>query len=362
MTQQALKQKPKSVSEQKTIHLFIAGTGAVGGTLVNQLTELNAAFNFCIIGGCNSKTFFIDKFGASPDEALQKIYQGHSTNWDIILKQLTIQSVKRPIFVDATGSEEVARLYPKILNAGFSIITPSKLANTFDQSYYDLLRQITAEQGVHFKYETTVGAGLPIISTLNNLMESGDTITEVSGVVSGTMTYLFNELEKGIPFSEAIVKARELGYAEPDPRDDLSGEDVARKFITIARELDIPVERSQLNVESLIPNELSDVNRETFLEKLTEIDSYWQNKIARAHKKEHTLRYTGKLVNKNITIGIESVPVDSPLGKLSGTDNLLQIFSKRYSKTPIVIQGPGAGKEVTAAGVFFDILEVAKRL
>ena len=241
-------------------------------------------------------------------------------------------------------------------------MTPSKLANTLEQSYFDSLQSLTDQKNSSFRYETTVGAGLPVISTIQDLQKSGDTIRKISGVVSGTMTYLFNQLEQGVSFSKAITDAREKGYAEPDPRDDLSGEDVARKFLTLARTLGLKIEREELQVESLIPAELRDVNRQTFLERLSEYDQEWFQRIKEAKDNNKTLRYTGRLMDGEITIGIESVAVDSPLGQLKGTDNLIQLYSSYYETTPLVIQGAGAGKEVTAGGVLSDILKTAHEI
>jgi len=176
------------------------------------------------------------------------------------------------------------------------------------------------------------------------------------------MTYLFNQLNQGMPFSRAIVKARELGYAEPDPRDDLSGEDVARKFLTIARTLSHRIEREELTVESLIPEQLQNVDKEAFLAGLSQVDEYWREKVSSAQQKGEVLCYTGRFKNGEIDIGIESVSKDSPLGGLKGTDNLIQIYSRYYNQTPLVIQGPGAGKDVTAAGVLSDILQIGDTL
>lgn len=339
--------------------IFLAGIGAVGGTLLRQIDEFSDKINLKMIGLCNScKTLWSDK-GLHADDLNGKLAEGESTDWPGIIDKLTKESTGNTIFIDATGSEEVARYYPGVMDAGIHIATPSKLANTFDQAYYDLLREKASKNKVSFRYETTVGAGLPVISTINELLQSGDTITELSGVVSGTMTYLFTELENGTSFSDAIFKARELGYVEPDPRDDLSGEDVARKFLTLAREIGIRIERDQLEVESLIPNKLKDLNRETFLERLKEFDSPWEKKINNAKSRGETLRYTGTLRNGSIKIGVEQLPENSSLGQLRGTDNLLRIHSRRYDETPVIIQGPGAGREVTAAGVLADVLKIA---
>lgn len=344
------------------VNLFIAGTGAVGKTLLDQLNELQPAdFQLRLIGTCNSRKMLWNTGGIDSDPALNWD-EAVPTRWDVLLEKLTKTNHQNLIFVDATGSEKVARLYPRLFANGINVVTPSKLANTFEQSFFDELKGLTEKHNHLFRYETTVGAGLPIISTINDMASTGDQISEISGVVSGTMTYLFNQLEQGIPFSKAIIDAREKGYAEPDPRDDLSGEDVARKFLTLARTLGITIEREELQVESLIPEELKVVDRKTFLEKLPDYDSAWKKRIRSAKKRDEVLRYTGTLKDGNIAIGIESVPKDSPLGQLNGTDNLIQIYSDFYNQTPLVIQGPGAGKEVTAAGVLSDIIKTANRI
>lgn len=339
-------------------NLFIAGTGAIGGTLISIIEQLETSLPLYITGVCNTKKMIIDRQSAGNTlTTLQK--EGTPTCWETIIEKL--QEPRRPlIFVDATGSRQVAKLYPHFLSNGIHIVTPSKQANTFDMNYYHRLRKLAGKTNSSFKYETTVGAGLPIISTINDLLATGDSIKKISGVVSGTMTYLFNQLENNVSFSTAVKQARKRGYAEPDPRDDLSGEDVARKMLTIAREIGLAVERSELHVESLVPEELKCADQKTFLHRLSKFDAGWEEKIRRAKSQNKTLRYTGTLQNQQIIIGIESVPAQSPLGQLSGTDNLIGIYTKRYADQPIVIQGPGAGKEVTAAGVLADILKITE--
>lgn len=348
--------------KQPTVDLFVAGTGTVGQTLLDQLKSINIdGFQFRLLGTCNSRHTLWDDSGIDLQRPLNR-KKSDPTNWDILIEKLTQAANSNLVFVDTTGNEEVARLYPKLFANGIHVVTPSKLANTFEQSFFDHLQELVQKQNISFRYETTVGAGLPIISTLKSLQSTGDSITEISGVVSGTMTHLFNQMEQGVPFSKAIMDAREKGYAEPDPRDDLSGEDMARKFLTLARTLGINIEREELEVESLIPQELNNVDKEIFLAKLSEYDSNWKQRLSSAEERNETLRYTGKLQDGNIRIGIESVPKGSPLGQLKGTDNLIQLYSDSYNDTPLVIQGPGAGKEVTAAGVLSDILKTAKAL
>lgn len=350
------------IDERTTVDLFVAGRGAVGGTLLELIDNLKPDdLRLRVIGVCNSKRVNWDATGTGIRN-IENLPGGQATDWPAIVRELTSPHRHHTIFVDATGSEEVARLYPALLRAGVHIATPSKLANTFEQSFYDSVHTISHANHAHYHYETTVGAGLPVLSTIRDLRDSGDVITEISGVLSGTMTYLFSKLEKGSPFSEVVVKARDLGYAEPDPRDDLSGEDVARKFLTLARTIGLKTERNQLKVESLIPDKLKDVDRDTFLRRLPEIDEYWKDKIKRANEKGKTLRYTGTLTGGTIQIGVQEIDARSPLGQLSGTDNLIHIFTKRYHTTPIIIQGPGAGKQVTAAGLLSDILKISKKV
>lgn len=349
------------ISDSNRTDIFLAGVGAVGGKLLQLIDDFDSTeVSFNVIGLCNSTHTIWNKRGLHREDLKQQLSNGSKTDWQEIIQKLTGGDWHHTIFVDATGSEEVARLYPEFLEAGIHVVTPSKLANTFEQSYYDQLREKASAKGASFRYETNVGAGLPIISTINDLLESGDNITELSGVVSGTMTYLFNKLEEDISFSEAVKTAKKLGFAEPDPRDDLSGEDVARKFLTLAREIGLQLEREDLVVENLIPEPLKVLDRESFMERLSEFDDYWKSRMDEAASKGETLRYTGKLKDGRITIGVESLPVNSPLGQLKGTDNMLRIFSSRYAETPMIIQGAGAGREVTAAGVLNDILKITK--
>lgn len=339
--------------------LFLAGTGAVGSALLDQLAGLPPGRRPHLSLVCNSRQTLLREQGIDYATALEELRGGRPTNWKTILAYVTLIDPRQGIFVDATGDPDVARRYGRLLESGIHVVTPSKRANSFEQSYYDKLHELAADRGVSYRYETTVGAGLPVLSTLEDLRRSGDTVTEISGVVSGTMTYLFNQLEQDVPFSRAVGRARELGYAEPDPREDLSGEDVARKFLILARCLGHRLERDQLEVESLIPEELEQVDAADFLDRLSEYDQSWRQQLARARKSGDTLRYVGSLSpDGKVRVGVREVPLRSPEGRLEETDNLLRIRSDRYRRSPILIQGPGAGREVTAAGVLSDILKI----
>jgi bifunctional aspartokinase / homoserine dehydrogenase 1 len=357
MTQLKAFKQPVTHKAARVKKLFIAGVGAVGDTLLKQVSRYNGVQNLRVLGVCNTRhVLWYDH--TQKEYLLNDLLRGPSIDWEVIINKLASYEDKSVIFVDTTGSQEVASLYLKLLKNKIHVVTPSKLANTQSQEIFDLLHYTAADNSVEFLYETNVGAGLPVIYPIKNLIFTGDKILELSGVVSGTMTYLFSELDKGNSFSEAVIKARALGYAEPDPRDDLSGEDVARKFLILARICGLQIERNQLNVESLIPEELQNVDSATFLEKLHRFDSYWMDKLHLANQKGETLRYTGMLKNGKIAVGIESVSKSSALGQLTGTNNLICIKSRRYYDQPLIIQGPGAGKEVTAAGVLADILTI----
>lgn len=349
-----VKPQPAINPKKKDLNLFIAGIGAVGGTLTKLIKALDhPKFRLHIIGICNSSNTLWNPNIKDLDNS-PSIKNGEPTDWDIIPDQLVQKNEGNLVFVDATGSEIVAKKNQYLLNHGIHIATPSKRANTFGQDYFDQLQQAKAQ----YRYETTVGAGLPVISTIKSLLNNGDEITEISGVASGTMTFLFTQLQNETPFSEAVRLAKEGGYSEPDPRDDLSGEDVARKFLILARTSGFTFERNQIRVDTLVPEKLISLSIKEFLEELPQYDGHWKSRNAQAMVNNRKLRYVGKFTPKSIQVGVEEVKADSPLANLKGTDNLIQIYTKRYAESPIVIQGPGAGREVTAAGVLGDIIDI----
>lgn len=349
----------KTNVKPKSANIFLAGVGAVGGALINQFNQLDQSrYELNVIGFCNSTRVKWRGREITKDE----LYGGKPKKWDDIIVNLNDykQADIPVIFVDATGSLEVAELYLELLENGIHIVTPSKIANTIDQAYYNSLQIASSRNGVRYYYETTVGAGLPVIQSITNLIESGDKIIEINGVLSGTMTYLFQQLENGVSFSRAVLQARSLGYAEPDPRDDLSGEDVARKFLIIARTCGLNLEKDEIDVESLIPEKLNGMDSNSFLSYFSDYDQVWKDRFEKEISKGRTLRYTGSFRDEKIRIGIESVRQDSAFGRLDGTNNLIRIKTDRYYDQPLIIQGPGAGKEVTAAGILSDIQRILR--
>jgi len=349
------KVNPEQAKQVKKI--FIAGVGAVGSTLLKQISENGSSNTHRVIGVCNRKhVLWYDH--SQTEYTLEKLLKAPKKKWHEIINKLDSYDKGSVIFVDSTGSLETTEIYPDLLSRNIHVVTPSKLANTQSQNDFESLHNIAGNNNVKFLYETNVGAGLPILNPIKDLIQTGDKIIEISGVLSGTMTYLFSELDKGKSFSESVIKARSLGYAEPDPRDDLSGEDVARKFLILARICGYKIERDELEVESLIPAQLKDVDSTTFLEELYKFDKEWSEKISQAEQDGNRLRYTGVLRDGKIKVGIREVPKSSALGQLTGTNNFIQIKTKRYYDQPLTIQGPGAGKEVTAAGILSDILSI----
>ena len=348
------------------LDVFVAGVGVVGGALLEQIRLLPPGGSpLRLIGAATRRGAAWSPDGLDVCDIAAELAGAAPPNWPALLAQLEAHAADRStLFVDATGSAEVAGFTERLLEAGVSVVTPSKLANTRSQALFDRLRRLGDGTRAHYRYETTVGAGLPVIRTVTDLVETGDRLRSVRGVVSGTMTYLFSQIERGAPFSAAVRAAVEQGYAEPDPRDDLSGEDVARKLMILARAAGLRVERADVAVESLVPDAARDVPRTLVTDALADSDAFWAARVEAATRSGRRLRYVGRIERAGgewrLGVGVEAVPADSPLGGLRGTDNLIEITTDRYALSPLVVQGPGAGPAVTAAGVLADVLTVAR--
>ena len=263
------------------------------------------------------------------------------------------------VIVDCSASDAVADRYADWMRRGVHIVTPNKCAGSGPLERY---RDIKGA-GAQFRYEATVGAGLPIITTLRDLVDTGDAVRSVEGIFSGTLAYLFNRFDGSVPFSELVLKAKELGYTEPDPRDDLSGLDVARKLVILARECGWAISLGDVQLESLVPAALRDVPLADFLKRLTELDAPMLAKLRQAQADKQVLRYVARLTSdRKATVGLVALPSDHAFAHIQLTDNVVQFSSERYCHNPLVVQGPGAGPEVTAAGVFADLLRVAASL
>jgi bifunctional aspartokinase / homoserine dehydrogenase 1 len=356
--------------------LTLLGFGQIGRELAAQLTaqekhlRQELGLDITIVGVADRSGIKVKEEGFSA-AALQKLAKQKATgarlfDGDSLLtidelqsameKELWLLPSHRPILVDLT-SEETAPLIQKALENGFNIVLANKKPLAVSQLAFDELIATARERGLALRYEATAGAGLPVLDTLAKLQESGDRVETILGAFSGTLGYIMSALEEGTRFSDAVRAAWKLGYTEPDPRDDLSGTDVARKALILARTLGRRLELSDIALESLFTPAVDDDNAARFVDKLTALDDVFAEKVARAKREGKVLRYVAKIAKK-ISVGVEAVDQASPLGRLKGTDNTIVIQSKRYSTNPLVVTGPGAGAAVTAAGVLNDIVAI----
>ena len=267
------------------------------------------------------------------------------------------------VIIDCSASAEVAARYAHWLSQGIHIVTPNKKANSAEYGYYERMREARRSAGSHYLYEATVGAGLPVIQTLRDLRETGDEIRRIEGMFSGTLAYLFNTWDGSQPFSTVVRQAKSLGYTEPDPRDDLSGLDVGRKLIILGREMGLRLEMSDVRIESLVPAALAGCGIEEFLERLAEFDEPMLARLRAAQAKDQVLRYVGSVsADGAASVGVVELPRSHPFANIALTDNIVRFQTARYDRNPLIVQGPGAGPAVTAAGVFADLLRVCAYL
>jgi aspartokinase/homoserine dehydrogenase 1 len=353
------------LSRFKEMYLFIAGTGLVGTSLMKQLQKqystLVAEHNLKInlIGVTNSRKMLIDKKGI-PLEGYKEVLKtsGEKGDISVFIQQMTKLNLRNSVFIDCTADQDVASRYGDILSKYVSIVAANKIACSSSQNYYQKLKSIASENGVRFMYETTVGAGLPIIKTINDLVLSGDKILKVEAVLSGTMNFIFNELSPEMPLSNAIRKAREKGYSEPDPRVDLSGTDVVRKILILAREAGYTIEKEDVTVKMFLPEECFKGDLNDFFEKVKEIDAEFEQKRKELTSKNLKWRFFATMEMGKARVELLTIGPEHPSFNLEGSNNIILFTTERYKELPMVIKGYGAGADVTAAGVFADLMRV----
>ena len=367
-------------------NIFLIGTGNIGGTLLKQIKELGGG-SLCglnvkaspgqsrgdclrVCGVINDKKMMMAETGINLSKWQKLLEKGENADLEKWLEAAKKIHLANKVFVDCTASEFVAKKYIEMAEAGFNIVSPNKKFNVLPMKEYGKLREILAEQGRKFMYETNVGAGLPVISTIRDLIASGDKITKIEGIFSGTLSYIFSALggsaSGGNNFSEIVSRAKKLGYTEPDPREDLGGQDVGRKLLILAREIGMEMEFRDVKIVSLVPKALQRVEApEDFLNRLVEYDDFFKKLSEKAEKNNKVLRYVARLKGSPSTgsgfkasAKLELIPKENPLAHTSGADNIFAFYTKRYKLRPLVVQGPGAGAEVTAGGVLADILKI----
>ncbi len=352
----------------KTLHLFQVGTGLIGSTILELLAKQKEKLlkeyqiDIRVSGLANSRKMLFDIDGIPPDQWEEKLDKnGESTNLDEFLDRVKKHNLSYGIFLDCTASQDVANRYDQLLDSSISVITPNKKANSAEYSYYKCLHDITLKRGVKYLYETNVGAGLPIIENLRHLVGTGDKIKRIEGILSGTLSYIFNSFDGSKPFSAIVKEAREKGYTEPDPREDLNGMDMGRKLLILGREAGYIMQPDDIEIENLVPEEARDEGDiDHFFNVLEKYDDHFAELIRQAENENKLLRYTAKFEDGKGKVGLEKMDKDHPFAATQGSDNIVVITSEHYVDRPLTVIGPGAGAYVTSSGVISDILKIGR--
>lgn len=348
------------------LNLFIVGLGLVGSELIRQIAQMSFSGTsqflpkINVISIANSKRMLINPEGINLLNWQTDLLSGSSTNIDNLFKYIQTSNLPNKILVDCTAGTEIPAKYEQLLAQGISIVTPNKKANSATYEQYEKLRTVAFDAGAKFRYETNVGAALPVLHMIKNLVHGGDKLVAVEAVLSGTLSYIFNNFgQSNKTFSQIVQEAQDLGYTEPDPRDDLNGLDFARKLLIIAREFGYKLELDNIEIEPLLTPECQRANSiEEFYRQLTHNDQYWEAKRNQARMDANVWRYVGTLDANGASLKLVKVGSDSPFYSLNGSDNLVAFTTDHYQQSPLVIKGSGAGAKVTAAGILADIFSI----
>ncbi len=354
------------LSDHKVLSVFLVGTGLIGKALIDMINdqfEKLARTNLLevnVIGIANSTKMIFAESGLNLVTCVDEMKKaGHSMSMKGFVDQMISLNLPNSIFVDCTSSEDVTTFYDEILLANISIVTPNKKANSGPLEKYKRLKTTAFKRGVKFLYETNVGAGLPVINTMNDLLLSGDQVKKIEAVLSGTLNFIFSSYVEGRKFSEVVKEAKAKGYTEPDPRDDLNGMDVARKILILSREAGSHLELSDIKVENLVPESCQgEMSIDQFFTNLEKHDGAFEKLRKEASDRKEKLRYMAILEDGKVKIRLGSINDQHPFYSLAGSDNIILLTTERYNERPMVIRGPGAGAEVTAAGVFADVIRI----
>ncbi|NBX40523.1 MAG: bifunctional aspartate kinase/homoserine dehydrogenase I, partial [Gammaproteobacteria bacterium] len=353
-----------------TLSVGIIGPGTVGRVLLEQIASQSARLqrdfklDLRVRGIMSSKQMILAEKGVSLEGWQRELAaSGTPANLAAFVEHVGADYLPHHVIIDCTASGEVAKHYPEWLAAGIHIVTPNKKANSAAMSFYRGMQLARREGGAHYLYEATVGAGLPVIQTVRDLRETGDVINSIEGIFSGTLAYLFNVYDGSREFSDIVRDAKQRGYTEPDPRDDLSGMDVARKLIILGREMGVTLEMADVKVESLVPSGLEEGSIDEFLARLPQHDGRMRARFEAAQARGKVLRYVGRITAEGeATVGVAELDAKHAFANIALTDNVVRFATSRYNNNPLIVQGPGAGPEVTAGGIFADLLRLSAYL
>ena len=353
------------LSEYKVLNLFVCGVGTVGGKLIeqirNQYEELKERnqLKLNVVGIASSKNAIFNRDGLDLTNYHDTLKTSEPSTPEKLRDKIIEMNIFNSVFVDCTASKDIAALYQSLLENNISVITANKIAASGEYDKYAKLKKTALRRGVKFRFETNVGAGLPIIGTINDLRNSGDKILKIEAVLSGTLNFIFNEISSDVPFSEAVRRAKEQGYSEPDPRIDLSGTDVVRKLVILAREAGYRVEQTDVEKHLFVPHAYFEGSVEDFWKHLPELDADFESKRKALEKDEKRWRFVATLDGDYTSVELKAIDRNHPFYNLEGSNNIVLLTTERYKEYPMQIQGYGAGASVTAAGVFANIMSIA---
>ncbi len=353
------------LSEYQELNLFLCGIGTVGSRLIAQIQSQRQKLmdehdlKINVVGIARSVKGVFDRDGIDLDNWRERLENGVPLTPARLRDEVTSMNIFNSVFVDCTASADIAALYEDFLNRGISVVAANKIAASSDYSNYKKLKDISRQRGVKYLFETNVGAGLPIIGTINDLRNSGDRILKMEAVVSGTLNFIFNTLSEDIPFSQTVRMAKEQGFSEPDPRMDLSGTDVIRKLVILSREAGYKVNMEDVEANLFIPKSFFDCSLDEFWARLPELDAQFEADRKRLKAEGKRWRFVATNDKGKCSVSLKEIPMQHSFYVLDGSNNIILLTTERYNKHPMLIQGYGAGAEVTAAGVFADIMSIA---
>lgn len=354
------------LSEYQVLNLFICGVGTVGGSLVEQIRQqqkklmMENGLKLHVVGIIDATKAMFSRAGFDLGNYREELKEkGTDSSLDTIREEIIGMNIFNSVFVDCTASPDIASLYKDFLQHNISVVAANKIAASSAYENYRELKLIARQRGVKYLFETNVGAGLPIINTINDLIHSGDKILKIEAVLSGTLNYIFNKISADVPFSRTIKMAQEERYSEPDPRIDLSGKDVIRKLVILAREAGYKLEQEEVEKNLFVPNDFFEGSLEDFWKKVPSLDADFEARRKVLESENKHWRFVAKLENGKASVGLQEVDRNHPFYGLEGSNNIILLTTERYKEYPMMIQGYGAGAGVTAAGVFADIMSIA---